>query len=209
MIARRPTRGSPTPRRRRLTALALAAGMLAASLSASASAQPSQVGATWDVLAVGPHGRSLEIVFLTGGCLSPTANTAVAETKTSVTLSVTLANQATPGAACPAFVRFATTSVALAAPLAGRAILGRPTPALSGYTGALVNVGGRLELRMPRLVGFAPADALHTLSLYGLREQTLRGPHRPGLVRVIAQSPRAGALVGQRSEVLVRLSRRP
>jgi len=192
-----------------MAALALAAGLLAATLSASATAQPSQVATTWDVLGVGPQGRSLEIVFLTGGCESPTANTSVAQTKTSVTLSVTLTNESAPGAACPAFVRFATQTVALSSPLAGRAILGRPTPPLSGYTGALVTVGGRLELRMPSLLGFAPADARHTLALYRLPEQTARGARRGGLVRVIAQSPRAGSLVSQGASVLVRLSRRP
>jgi hypothetical protein len=183
--------------------------MLAVTLSASASAQASQVRASWNVLGVGPQGRSLEIVFVTGGCLSPTANVRVVETKTSVTLSVTLTNEATPGTACPAFVRFATTSVALASPLAGRAILGRPTPGLSGYMGALVSVGGHLELRMPRLIGFAPADALHTLALYGLQEQATRGPDQRGLVRVIAQSPQAGTLVAHRANVRVRISRRP
>lgn len=194
--------------RRSFAALALAAATLATGLSAAASAQPARVSASWDVIGVGPQGRSLDLVFLTGGCLSPTADAEVAETSTSVTLTVTLANLATPGTACPAFVRFATMTVALARPLAGRVILGRPTPPLSGYMGALVTANGHTKLRMPRLVGFAPADARHTLALYGLTVQFANGPKRPGLARVIAQSPRAGALTGAHARVLVRLSRR-
>jgi hypothetical protein len=188
--------------------VALGAGALAASLSAPAAAQPKQVAASWDVLGVGPQGRSLELVYITGGCLSPTAQTAVAQTNTTVTLTVTLTDEATPGTACPDYLRYATTSVALPSPLAGRAILGRPTPALSGYSGTLVTVNGHLELRLPRLVGFAPADALHTVALHGLRERVVRTTARRGLLRVIAQAPSPGALVAARSTVLVTLSRR-
>jgi hypothetical protein len=193
--------------RRRSIAFLAAAAAVAAGLAASASAQTSVVAATWDVLGVGPHGRSLELVYITGGCLSPTAQTAVAETAASVTITVTLADRQGPGVACPDYLRYATSSVALAAPLAGRVILGRPSPPLRGYPGDLVSSGGGLEVRMPRLVGFSPADARHTLALYGLGEHVLAGPRRHGLVRVSAQAPQPGALVHQRATVTVRVSR--
>ena len=182
-----------------------AAGALAVCLAAPASAD-SLVAATWDVVGVGPHGRSLDLVFITGGCLSPTANASVVETASSVTVTVTLTDQSAPGVACPAFARYATTSVPLAAPLAGRVILGRPTPELNGYPGALINVGGHLDVRVPRLVGFAPADASHTLHLFGLRERILPGHHHHGLIRVTAQTPRVGHLTHQRAPVRVRIS---
>jgi hypothetical protein len=185
--------------------LALAAAVFAAAAPTRASAT-SEVAATWDVVGVGAHGRSLDLVFLTGGCLSPTADTSVSETASSVTITVKLLDQSGPGVACPAFVRFATTSVALSAPLAGRAILGRPTPPLGGYPGALVNSGGGTQVRMPSLVGFDPADALHTLKLLGLRERVARGARRHGLLRVTAQTPTAGSLVRQRAWVRVAIS---
>jgi hypothetical protein len=185
--------------------LAAAAAVLAAGGPTRAAAQ-SEVSATWDVVGVGANGRSLDLVFLTGGCLSPTANTSAAETATSVTITVTLLDQSGPGKACPAFVRFATTSVALSAPLAGRAILGRPTPPLSGYPGELVNSGGGAQVRVPRLIGFDPADALHTLKLLGLRERISRGIRRHGLVRVTAQTPLAGSVVVPRTWVRVAIS---
>jgi hypothetical protein len=204
-IARAPMPGRTRGLARAAVILAVAAAALAAGGPTRASAQ-SQVAATWDVVGVGAHGRSLDLVFLTGGCLSPTANTSVSETAASVTITVTLLDRSGPGVACPAFVRFATTSVALSAPLAGRAILGRPKPPLGGYPGALVDSGGGTQVRVPSLIGFAPADALHTLKLLGLRDRVARGARRPGLVRVTTQTPLAGSLVRQRTRVRVAIS---
>ena len=209
-VTRMSAQRRPSRRPRRAAALLLAAAVLCGFVCASAGAQSKAVPATWDVLGVGPQGRSLEIVYLTGGCLSASAQTAVAvQSSASVTITVTLQDTQGPGVACPDYLRYATGTVALGRPLAGRAILGRPSPPLSGYPGALVNAGGALEVRMPRLIGFSPADARHTLALYGLGEHAVAGPTRPGLVRVSAQAPKPGALVGQRSTVTVALTRRP
>lgn len=197
-------------RRRRTFAvvLGLAAAAAGASLPGAAGAEGSQVPATWDVAGVGPHGRSLELVYLTGGCLSATPETTVTETAASITLEVTLTDSSGPGIACPQFLRYATSTVRLSAPIAGRVILGRPKPALTGYPGALINPGGgALRVRVPRLVGFAPSDARHTLALYGLSEHRLASVRRHGLARVISQAPAPGASSAQRGTITIRLSR--
>ena len=190
----------------RQLALTLAATAALASCLAARASADSKVAATWDVVSVGPHARSLDLVFITGGCLSPTADASVVETAASVTVTVTLTDQSAPGVACPDFARYATTSVPLSAPLAVRVIRGRPAAGLNGYAGALINVGGHLDVRVPRLVGLAPADANHTLDLDGLRERILPGHHHQGLARVTAQTPRVGHLVHQRATVGVRIS---
>ena len=188
--------------------LALAAALaVGAALAAGAAAQGTAVPASWDVVGVGRHGLSLKLVYLTGGCLSANADVTVAETAASVTLGVTLQDNEAPGVACPAFARYVTTSVVLASPIAGRAILGRPTPPVSGYSGALVRHGGALDVRVPRLTGLSPADAKHTLALYGLGYRVSPGPRRHGLTRVVSQVPRPGTPAPQRSVVKVRRSR--
>jgi PASTA domain len=194
---------------RRALALACAAVAIAFGVGseATAGAAVTQVPAQWDVLGVGPGARSLRLVYLVGGCESGPPTVAAAETAASVTVTVTVQDNQSPGIACPADLGYATTSVALSAPLGGRAILGRPATPVGFYPGGLLNVHGRLELSVPRLLGMAPADARRTLDLYGLQERAHAGPRRGGLRRVVAQRPRAGTRVRPDAGVRVAFSR--
>jgi hypothetical protein len=211
MPSRRSRSGSPTSGARRgwilAAVLGLAAVLAFTGLTGAAGAAGKQVPANWDVTGVGPHGRSLDLVYLTGGCLSPTPETSVTETTTSITIVVTLTDTSGPGIACPEFLRYATTTVALSTPLAGRVILGRPTPGIGGYPGGVTSPGG--ALRVPRLIGFAPSDARHTLTLYGLGERRLEAARRHGLARVIFQAPGPGSSIPRGATMTVRLSRPP
>jgi len=183
---------------------------IAVGVSGSAAAfEPTQVPAKWDVAAVGARGRSLELVYTTSGCLGPGAHASVQEDAASVTIAVE--EDATipgPGEACQLFLGSAKTTVQLASPLAGRVILGRPTPGYPGGFMGIVDVGSFPNVTVPRLRGFAPADARHTLALYGLHERVrVVHPRRSGLARVVAQTPVAGSAVAQGSFVRVTIRR--
>jgi hypothetical protein len=196
-------------RRRVVVAVLLAVG-IAVGVSGSAGAfEATQVPAKWDVAGVGLRSRSLELVYTTSGCLGPGVHASVQEAATSVTIVVE-EDATIPGSgqACPLYLGSASTTVQLSSPLAGRAILGRPAAGYDGVPLGAVDVGSDLEISVPRLSGFDPADARHTLALYRLHESVRVAPRRrPGLVRVLSQTPAAGTAVAQASTVRILISR--
>ena len=191
--------------------LAVATVLIASAIvavSPAAAAEERLVPTEWDVLEVGPAGRSLVLYYSVGGCLGPKARATVTETGTSVTVSVGLETEAPLGtlSLCPAVLGVGSLRVSLAAPLAGRAILGRPTPdrAPAAWVGLVTAKNGRAEHKTPRVIGFSSDDATHALERLGLHEhvryQRLNGY---GLPRVISQRPAPGRIVPQDGAVHV------
>jgi len=188
---------------RGLGLVVLAAGVFVILSGSAGAVESARVPAKWDFVGIGARGRSLELVYTIGGCLGPAIHASVSEDATSVTISLEEDAQA-PGAgvACPDFIGSARTTVRLSSPLAGRAILGRPTP---GFPPGLIGVGSLGGVRVPRLGGFDPADARHVLGLYALHERVAH-TRRPGLARVVAQTPAAGTTVDLSATVRVVIS---
>jgi hypothetical protein len=168
-----------------------------------------EVSAVWDVSGVGPGGRSLQLVYTTGGCLGPGARASVTESPGSVSIAVTeVAEKPGPGEACALYLGRASLTVRLRAPVAGRAILGRrakPFP-FAGELGA-IPLGTSADTLVPRVSGLSPADAARTLALYALHARLKPGMARRGLARVLTQTPAAGTVVGRRSVVVLGVSR--
>ncbi len=134
----------------------------------------------WDAYAVGPHEASLELIAQHGVCGA--LHTTVAEGRDNVVIDID--EEQGPGT-CPAVVTIGPLDVRLAHPLAGRTIQGpsrQRLPILSP---------SRRE-SVPRLIGFAPPDAAHALSLVSLRGQTRIVRGASGLRRVVAQYPAPG-----------------
>jgi hypothetical protein len=87
--------------------------------------------------------------------------------------------------------------IALAAPLAGRRIYALPAEAASGQLRPPVQLvdGSSGRLVMPRLIGFAPADARRAAEAFHLSERIHWTHTHHGLPRVIAQSPSPGTAI--------------
>jgi hypothetical protein len=160
-------------------------GSTSTSSAKAAIARRAAVGARtvpveWDAYAVGPREASLELIVQHGVC--GTLQTAVAEGHDSVVIDID--EEQGPGA-CPAVVTIGPLDVRLAHPLAGRTIQGPSRQRLP------IISPSRLD-SVPRLIGFAPRDAAHALSLVSLREQTKITHGVSGLRRVVAQYPAPG-----------------
>jgi hypothetical protein len=150
----------------------------------------------WDAYAVGPREASLELIVQHGVC--GTLQTAVAEGRDSVVIDID--EEQGPGA-CPAVVTIGPWDVRLAHPLAGRTIQGpsrQRLPILSP---------SRLD-SVPRLIGFAPQDAAHALSLVSLGEQTKVVHRTSGLRQVVAQYPAPGQRVPKNRVVRITIAER-
>jgi hypothetical protein len=184
-------------------------GMLGGAAGAGAFTATA-VPAVWDVSGVGLGGRSLQLVYTTSGCLGPGARASVRENSRSVSIAVTEeAERPGPWEACALYLSRAFLTVKLPAPVAGRAILGRPAKAFP-FTGELgvLPLGTSADTKVPRVSGLSPTDAAHTLALYALHARRQPGTPRGGPARVVAQTPAAGTVVGRRSVVAIRVSRR-
>jgi hypothetical protein len=174
--------------------------------SATGAVQPGweEAFVDWDVYAVGPHERSLQLVFtnVTGDCRSARNERARAhETRTTVSIEFTKeVSLRTPGVLCALSRRLmiGTTTLPLARPLAGRTIRGRRgvTPGVRPFLGE----------RTPGLIGFSPHDAEHALGLWHLKGRILRVRRTAGLRRVVAQSPAGGHRRPQNELVRLRVA---
>jgi hypothetical protein len=150
----------------------------------------------WDAYAVGPREASLELTVQHGVC--GTLQTAVAEGRDSVTVDID--EEQGPGA-CPAVATIGPLDVRLAHPLAGRTIQGSSRQRLP------ILSPSRLD-SAPRLIGFAPQDAAHALSLVSLHEQTKVVHGISGLRRVVAQYPAPGQRVPKNRVVRITIAER-
>ena len=168
--------------------IALALLALGLAVAPPAGAAVTQVTARWDVHQVGPHQRSLELLWQGGGCDQPGGgHAAVSETSRAVTISVR--NDVGPGDICPAIAFIAPLTVKLAHPLRGRVIRGRPrSPAGTWLTPQPIRPDGRRFV--PRLTGFAPRDARRALAIAADPARFVTHHHPGGRVRVVRQSPR-------------------
>jgi hypothetical protein len=179
-------------------------GSAAAShVSAASSGWEVAVDQEWGVFSVGPHGRSLEVVFTPNRCGSRNYHATVQETRT--TVSVALLREVPTGArpseelVCTSNFAISRMRVQLTAPLAGRLIVGVPEWRSENGAAPLWAVVGQGKTSTgivplaPHLIGFAPADAEGALKLLGLRA-SIRVVHGGrGLPRVVRQSPAPGA----------------
>jgi hypothetical protein len=136
----------------------------------------------WNVFAVGPREVSLSLIEIYGACGS--VDPTVRETRTSVAIEIVEASRPGP---CIALAREQTLELQLAHPLAGRTIQGLSSEGLS-----LRPVFGARLTVTPRLIGFAPQDAVHALALFSLRRHTRVVRATRGLRRVVAQYPAPG-----------------
>jgi hypothetical protein len=164
--------------------------------------RPTLVPVPWDALEVGPSGRSI-IVFGSFGCMAVKPHATVTEAPTTLMLSVSNEEQERQGPAppCAPVERAVSFSVALVRPLAGRTILGRWL-AEDGLAVGLNVVGERRKV--PRLIGFSPADATHALSVLGLRPHVCyKRLHGASLSRVVSQRPALGGTAAKGGTVLV------
>jgi hypothetical protein len=150
---------------------------------ASAASEPS--GWPLEVIAVGPAEHSLELLTAFTDC---GAQGGVVVHESSASVEVERSTEAR-SSVCDLLVRSGWLVLPLARPLAGRAILGQ----------SLMRPGSRPLSRLgllhgvPRLIGFAPADARHALAVVGLsdRIRVLLPVH--GRRRVVSQDPAPGA----------------
>lgn len=86
--------------------------------------------------------------------------------------------------------------------LAGRHILGRSATVLQDPRGVFGFVGPETEpVKVPRVVGFAPADAEHALVVGYLRGSLRSLRNGSGLRRVVAQAPMPGSTLARNSAV--------
>jgi len=185
--------------------LAACAATLVAGASPAAAYETAWVPARWTVVGVGAHERSLELGVSSaapGSCGGHELRVTVRETPTNVGINVLEAEARVPPGvrlACPAiaYVGFPPPRVALAAPLAGRRIYALPTQTSPNLPGESVQKAhGRSALPgVPRLIGFAPADAKRALEAAGLCERIHVTHARHGLPRVIAQTPSPGTRI--------------
>jgi hypothetical protein len=175
--------------------------------------QAMQMQADWNVVAVGPRERSLDLIYTSSGCLGPGVHVTVSEARASVTVRMQEdAEIPGPGEACAEFLRLSSLQVALAAPLRGRAILGRPTADLPidvRVPDDPVFVHGRELIEVPRLIGFAPREALRALALRALSgDRRFTRKRGGGLPRVVEQSPAPGATIALHGVVRLRIASR-
>jgi len=149
----------------------------------------------WDAYAVGPRETSLELIVQHGVCGA--LHTAVMEGRDSVVIDI---NEEQGSGACPAVVTIGPLDVRLAHPLAGRTIQGPSRQRLPTFF-----LRSRLD-SVPRLIGFAPRDAAHALSLVSLHEQTRILHGTGGLRRVVAQYPAPGQRVPKNRALRIRIA---
>ena len=171
----------------------IALPMLALGLAVAppAGAAVTQVAAQWEVHQVGPHQRSLELLWQGGGCDQPgDAKATVSETGRAVLIDVRKDVNPTD-VVCPAIAFIAPLTVKLQHPLRGRLIYGRPRSPASAW---LTPQPGRADGRrfVPRLIGFASRDARRALAIAADPARFVTHHHRGGRVRVASQSPRPG-----------------
>lgn len=165
-----------------LAALAAVAGLVAAAPAAAEEASWAREQLSWWLISVGPHERSVEIAFVSGGCdRAPSAQ--ARESPSAVAISVTVEQPQGTQVVCPALARIVTAVLALRRPLAGRPLAGSWSP----------GAGPMLSPATPRLVGLAPGDAHRLLAgMLGpgmVRERVRRVIVTGGLPRVLAQYP--------------------
>jgi hypothetical protein len=134
----------------------------------------------WDAYAVGPREASLELIVQHGTC--GTLQTAVVERRDSIVIEV---NEQQGSGACPAVAAIGPLDARLAHPLAGRTVQGPSRQRLP-----ILSPSRRDSV--PRLIGFAPQDAAHALSLISLHGRTRIVHGVSGLRRVVAQYPAPG-----------------
>jgi hypothetical protein len=166
--------------------------------------QQRQVSAQWVAVEVGVGGRSLDLAYITGGCLQPGATATVAESKVNVTISVHQVEDIPgPGEGCSEILGRASLVVPLAAPLDGRPILSAPAQTMTPFSNDF-----SYWSTVPRLIGFSPNDAMQALKLKVLHERVrIQRVHtRRGLPRVVAQSPAPGANLTEHGAIHLRIA---
>jgi hypothetical protein len=139
------------------------------------------VSVAWDAYAVGLHETSLELLVQRSTC--GTIQSRLTERRSSVLIEVT--EQQRQGA-CLAVAAIQPLDLPLAHALAGRAIEG---PSRRRVQTPLER--SRL-VHVPRLIGFAPQDAMHALALVSLHGRVRSVRRAGGLPRVVGQQPAVG-----------------
>jgi hypothetical protein len=198
--------------------LAVAAGLLLAMLGVGVLEQATgnaaavqgtwtQSTAEWDVLEAGRDGRSLVVGYRTDSCGERNAHVVVAhESARTVTLALPYEILVYPSAiSCPA-PTIKIVAVRLHRPIAGRRVLGRSGAVLAEPRAVFGSTGAATEVKAPRVVGLAPADAKHTLDVGYLHGTVQSVRKSPGLTRVAAQTPAAGSLVRRNATVRLRVA---
>jgi hypothetical protein len=168
-----------------LTLLAVGAAVGAGG-SAVAGGQPDSrvVAAPWQLVGA-EDGRTLKLLYETGGCYHGDGRVVVRESQTAIRLTVRETESTSE--ACPAFSRPLPLTAKLAGPVEGRFVDG---PARTTLTTS--------SDRVPRVVGLAPSDAARVLGERGYHVRT-RGIWTQG--KVASQRPRAGTKLSGRKLV--------
>lgn len=163
--------------------------------------------AEWDVLEVSADGRALAIGYRTDSCGERNAHVVVVrESARTVTLALPYESAVYPSTiSCPA-PTMKIAAARLRRPIAGRQVLGRSRTVLAEPRAVFGNTEAGTEVKVPRVVGLAPADAKHALDVGYLRGTAQSTRKSPGLTRVAAQKPAAGSLVRRNATVRLRLT---
>jgi hypothetical protein len=143
----------------------------------------------WALAGVGPGGRAVVVQpGVYGGCDQGTPRVSVRETRSHITVSVTVKSVQGPEVVCPAIARYAPAQrVRLARPGAGRPVGGDLQPDTPGFV-LDARTPGRARPRVPRVVGLGSGDARQVLCAWRIRT----APYRDS-GRVVGQRPRPGA----------------
>ncbi len=139
------------------------------------------VSVAWDAYAVGVHETALELLVQRSTC--GTIQTRLTERRSSVLIEVTERQRS---GACLAVAAIQPLDLPLDHALAGRAIEG---PSRRRVQTPLER---SRQDRVPRLIGFAPQDAMHALALVSLHGRVSSVRRAGGLRRVVAQQPAVG-----------------
>jgi len=162
-----------------IRAITLAAAIIFGSPAAS-------VGA-WELLQVGPHERSLEIIYSQGACERTALHSVQNQRMVAVSVS---GEEFTGGKPCPTVAFVYIARIQLDKPLGGRHVQGGR---VESYVGPFLGPRGGLHYQsVPRLAGLAPSDAKFLLGRLHMHAAVHVVGSSPRLARVVSQSPAPG-----------------
>lgn len=178
-----------------MVAASLAPAAVLAGAVPAAQAVPTEVKPlSWDVAGIGASGRTLRLVYTSGGRCGGTflrTHSRVSEGPTAVTIELFDVVDFPPP--CTAVgIPPRPVYVTLNAPLAGRSIKGR-----IAFPGSTVPVGPPVHppadpdflIRVPRVVGFSVWEARRVIWRSGLNVQIRRSRRSVARTQVVAQAP--------------------
>jgi hypothetical protein len=174
----------------------------AGALGQSPPPAPLSLKVDWRLDQAGRDALSLDLLaFGSGSCLPGRVTATVAESAARIRLTVTTPSS---GAPCTDDYRATPLTVRLTAPVRGRAIVG---PRHLPRAKRLLSPPAADRLRVPRITGLAPADALAVVREHGLRPRVEHVADLRSRARVIGQTPASGHSIRARAVVTLFVSR--